>query len=185
MTLTKSCYRCFKFCTLFNIKLIHQWISKGQNYLADFYSRMNDTDNCSIDNENFNIISNKYGPFSVDRFANNLNKKVNKFNSKYFCPGTLHVNAFTDEWSRDHNWLCPPISCIGSVLRHLILSKARGTLLVPIWPSSYYWPLIYPDGDQMANFVKQYIVTELFYSAEVGELVFNCYPKFKIDCLES
>ena len=86
---------------------------------------MNDTDNWSIDNESFNIINNKYGPFSVDRFANNLNKKVNKFNSKYFCPGTSHVNAFTDDWCRDHNWLCPPISCIGSVLRHLILCKAR------------------------------------------------------------
>ena len=49
---------------------------------------MNDTDNWSTNNESFNIISNKYGPFSVDRFANNLNKKVSKFNSKYFCPGT-------------------------------------------------------------------------------------------------
>ena len=72
---------------------------------------MNDMDNWSIDNESFNTISNTYGPFSVDRFANNLNKKVNKFNSKHFCPGTSHVSAFTDDWSRDHNWLCPPISC--------------------------------------------------------------------------
>ena len=55
---------------------------------ADFESRMNDTDNWSIDNESFNILSNKYGHFFVDRFANNLNKKVAKFNSKYFCSGT-------------------------------------------------------------------------------------------------
>ena len=84
----------------------------------------------------------------------------------------------------------PADSCIGSVLRNLILCKARGTLLVPIWPSSYYWPLIYPDGDKMADFVKQYIVKESFYSAEVRDSVFNCYPKFKIlvlniDCTES
>ena len=32
-------------------------------------------DNWSIDNESFNIINNKYGPFSVERFANNLKKK--------------------------------------------------------------------------------------------------------------
>ena len=101
------------------------------------------------------------------------------FNSKYFCPRTSHVNAFTDDWIRNHNWLCPPISCIGSVLRHLILFKARGALLVPIWPSSYYWPLMYPDRDQMADFVRQYIVIEPLYSPEVrrSESLFNGYPK--------
>ena len=140
--------------------------------------------------ESSNILRNKYGTFSVDRFANNLNQRVNKFNSKYFCPGTSHVNAFTDDWSRDHNWLYALISRIGSVLRHLILYKARGALLVPIWPSSYYWLLIYPDGGEMADFAKQYIVIEPFYFAEVRESVFNGYPKFKtlvlnIDCTES
>ena len=66
----------FNFCTRFNIELIPQWIQKEQNYLADFYSRTNDMDNWSIDNESFNIINNKYGPFSVERFANNLKKKI-------------------------------------------------------------------------------------------------------------
>ena len=150
---------------------------------------MNDTDNWATDNESFNFI-NTDEPFPVDRFASNLNKKVNNFNSKYFYPGTSHVNAFTNDLSRDHNWLCPPISCIGSVLRHLILCKAIVALLVPIWPSSYYCPLIYSDGDQMTDFVKQYFVIELFYSAEVRESAFNGYPKFKtlvlnIDCTES
>ena len=65
------------------------------------------------------------------------------------------------------------------MLRHLILCKTRGALLVPIWSSSYYWPLIYPDGDRMADFVKQQIVIEPLYSAEVRESVFNGYPKFK------
>ena len=75
------------------------------------------------------------------------------------------------------------------MLRHLILCKARGAILVPIWPPSNYWPLIYPDRDRMANFVKQNIVIEPFYSAEVRESVFNGYPKFEtlvshIDCTE-
>ena len=175
---------------MFLIFGIPQWIPREQNQLADFYKRMNDTYNWSIDNGSFNIISNKYGPFSVDRFASNLNKKVNKFNSKYFCPGKSHVNAFTDDWNRDHNQLCPPISCVDSILRHLILRKATGVVLVPIWSSSYYWPLIYSDGGQMVDFVKQYIVIESFCSAEVRESVFNGYPKFKtlvssIDCTET
>ena len=53
----------FNFCTRFNIKLIPQCIPREQNYLADFYSRMNDTDNWLIDNESFSIISNNMDPF--------------------------------------------------------------------------------------------------------------------------
>ena len=103
------------FCSKFNIKLIPQWIPREQNELADYYSRRKDTDNWSIDNDSFRLINNLCGPFTVDRFANNLNRKLNCFNSKYYCRGTSHVNAFTNDWSNDLNWLCPPISSIGSV----------------------------------------------------------------------
>ena len=145
-------YHTYKiFCTRFNIRLIPQWIARKQNYLTDFFNRMNDTDNWSINNESFNIMSNMYGPFSRDKFVNNLNKKVNKFNSKYFCPETSHHNAFINDWCRNHNWLCPMISCIGSAWRNWILCRARGVLLVPIWLSSNYWPIINLDGDQMAD----------------------------------
>ena len=68
--------------------------------------------------------------------------------------------------------------------------EARGTLLVPTWPYFYYWPLIYPDGNHMVNFVRHYIVMEPFYSAVVQKSVFNGHPKFKalvlnIDCTQS
>ena len=131
----------FNFFSKFNVKLIPQWIPREQNELADYYSRIKDTDNWSIDNDSFRFINNLYGPFTVDRFANNLNRKLKCFNSKFYCPGTSHVNAFTDDWSNDLNWLCPPISSIGSVIRHLKLCKAKGALLVPVWPSSYFWLL--------------------------------------------
>ena len=48
---------------------------------------MNDTDNWSTDNGSSNIINNEYGPFSVDRFANNLNKKVNSSTQNIFIRG--------------------------------------------------------------------------------------------------
>ena len=76
--------------------------------------------------------NNLYEPFTVERFTNNLNRKLKCFNSKYYCPGTFHVNAFTDDWSNDLNWLCPPILSMGSAMRHLKLCKAKETLLVPV-----------------------------------------------------
>ena len=69
------------FCSKLNIKLIPQWIPREQNELADYYSRIKDTDNWSIDNDSFRFINNLYGKsFTVDRFANNLNQKLKCFN---------------------------------------------------------------------------------------------------------
>ena len=82
----------------------------------------------------------QYRPFSVDKFVNNLNKKV-KVNSKYFCPGTSLVNIFSGNWSRDHKWLCPLILCIGSALRQLTLCmRQEGHYLYLLGPISIIGP---------------------------------------------
>ena len=73
---------------------------RRQNELVDYYSRIKDTDNWSIGNDSFRFIDNFYGPFIFERFANNFKQLGN---SKYYCPGTSHVNAFTDDWNNDLN----------------------------------------------------------------------------------
>ena len=61
------------------MKLTPQWIPHEQNELADHYSKINDTDNWAIDDGSFQLISNLYGPFTIDTFAVNFNHKVEKF----------------------------------------------------------------------------------------------------------
>ena len=46
-----------------------------------------------LDDGSFDLISNLYDPFKIDRFADNLNHRVEKFNVKYHCPRISHVNA--------------------------------------------------------------------------------------------
>ena len=65
------------------------------------------------------------------------------------------------------------------MISHLKLCKAKGALLVPVWLSSYFWPLIYPNGKQMADFIKDFIIIESFYYSEATDSVFNGYTKFK------
>ena len=136
----------FFYCFRNDIKITPEWVPRENNYEADFYSKFEDTDDWAIDKECFEYINKCFGPLTVDRFANERNKKLHRFNSRYFCPGTAHVNCFTADWSDDNNWLCPPVSLIGSAIRHLRMCKGTGTLLVPFWESSYFWPLICPDG---------------------------------------
>ena len=66
------------------------------------------------------------------------------------------------------------------MVHYLKLCKAKGALLVPVWPSSYFWPLIYLNGKQMADFTKDLIIIiEWFYYSETADSVFNEYHKIQ------
>ena len=36
----------------------------------------------------------------------------------------LFLPSFTQDWSRDVNWLCPPVPLIVRIVEHLVASKA-------------------------------------------------------------
>ena len=36
----------------------------------------------------------------------------------------LFLPSFTQDWPRDVNWLCPPVSLIVRATKHLVASKA-------------------------------------------------------------
>ena len=134
--------------------------------------------------ESYTKINNRFGPFTIDRFADNVNTKVRRFNSRFYCPETENVDAFTEDWARENNWLCPPISLIGCVIRHLRICRAKGTLLIPVWQSAYFWPIIYPDGLHLSNFVKDFIVLRPFYISYCSNNVFSGYVDFSTIALQ-
>ena len=107
------------------------------------------------------LLKRNFENFTVDRFSDDLNKKLSNFNSKYHCPNTSGVNAFTYNWSEHFNWLCPPISMIGDAIKHLKLCHARGVLFVPMWPSSYFWPLL-DESNHFNDFVNNYCWIHIF-----------------------
>jgi len=169
----------FKFCLQKNIKLTPQWIPREQNQFADLLSKVNDTDDWGIDFNSFSSLNRKYGPFTVDRFANEINKRVSVFNSKFYCPGTSAVDSFTQNWQHENNWICPPVKLIGSVFKHMDICKCRGTVLIPLWKSAYFWPLIYPDGIRLASFIKDFTVLNPFYISYGNNSIFSGYVDFQ------
>ena len=155
----------FLYCLLHNIRLQPHWVPREENEIADYYSKYNDTDDWSIDKINFNNISKRFGPFTIDRFADNLNRQTSRFNSKFYCPQTEDVNCFTKDWKGENNFLCPPISLIGSTIRHLRICQASGTLVIPVWPTAYFWALIYLRGKTIATFVKNFYVFDPIFES--------------------
>ena len=170
----------FRMCLRHDIQIIPKWIPREDNEQADSISRYVDTDNWSIDNETFQFLQGEFGCFTIDRFADDKNKKVNRFDARFHCPNVENVNTFTSNWGNEFNWLCPPISMIGEALKHAKLCKCRGVLLVPEWKSAYFWPLITSDGLNFEAFIKEYRVLDpYFFSSCKNRSVFNGFTNFR------
>ena len=48
------------------------------------------------------------------------------------------MHAFTQNWDGENNWILPPVSQISRVIAHAGACKAVGTLVIPVWKSSYF-----------------------------------------------
>ncbi len=146
LPLTKIALEIFTISLRMNVELHPVWIPREDNVLADKISKSLDTDSWGIDSESFAFIESHFGKFTYDRFADHENTKVQRFSSKFFCPNAEDVDAFTQDWSGEFNWICPPISHIGKALAHLKLCKAEGVFLLPEWRAAYFWPLFINEG---------------------------------------
>ena len=144
----------FEICVHNDIRLRPTWIPRERNKHADYLSKLVDTDDWAIDSVTYDRICEEFGQPTVDRFADNLNKKADIFNSKYYCPGTSAVDCFTQDWSQcELNWLSPPVKLLIATIRHLRLCKGKGILIAPQWPSSHFWPILH-NGVSFEKFIK-------------------------------
>jgi hypothetical protein len=144
----------FKVCFNNHIRLDMQWIAREENKAADHLSRVSDildTDDWGLTESCFDLLQGKWGPFTVDCFANWHNFKISKFYSLFYVPGTSGVDAFSHDWSGELCLLVPPVALAGRALEHLFRCKARGVLVVPLWRSAFFWPLL-------QGFFQQFVV---------------------------
>ena len=78
-----------------SIKLDVQWVPRKRNTIADTLSKMYDFEDWETTNALFKYLYNVLGPSTIDRFSDNKNSKTKGFNSKYWCPNTACVDAFS------------------------------------------------------------------------------------------
>ena len=67
------------------------------------------------------------------------------------------MDTFTRSWDFDNNWVCPPPHLVPRTLRHMRSCCAQGTLIVPLWRSAPFWPLLTTDGSHLAHFVEDWV----------------------------
>ena len=91
------------------------------------------------------MINGKWGPLSIDCFANHYNAKLSRFFSLFHSPGCEGVDCFTYDWKDEKCLMVSPVSIVGRALNHLRLCKSQGVLIVPFWPSAHFWPMLKID----------------------------------------
>ena len=147
----------FSVCMVNHIHIEPEWIPREQNELADYCSRIIDYDDWRLNPTIFEWLDKLWGPHTVDRFADHTNTQVPRFNSRFWVPGSEAVDSFTCDWGIENNWWCPPICLVPRVVRHAQKTRARGTLVIPQWPSAPFWPLLFPNGSDPADFVTEWV----------------------------
>ena len=98
----------FFMCKKNEITLHLDWIPREENVVADEMSRFIDYDDWKTTGTFFREISRIWGPFTIDRFANQKNAKTPRYNALFWNPQCEAVDAFTQDWSNETNWVVPP-----------------------------------------------------------------------------
>ena len=135
----------FELCFVNKIDLVVDWIPRSLNADADLVSRLADRvdiDDWQITREFFNIVNRKWGPITVDLFANYYNCKCEKFYSLFYSPRSSGVDAFRYDWRGENALMVPPIPLIARSLAHARTCKCKVVLIVPFWTSATFWPVL-------------------------------------------
>ena len=143
-------------CKKESINLRLSWIPRDENTVADEMSRYVDYDDWRTSVTFFNYLNARWGPFTIDRFANSRNTKTTRYNALFWNPLCEAVDAFTQDWSGENNWLVPPVFLVPSVLHHARSCRASGTLVVPFWESAAFWPMLRKRSGVFKKFVRDY-----------------------------
>ena len=79
--------RIFHVCVSFGISLELKWIPRSVNSEADHLSRIIDFDDYTLNDDVFHMLGFRWGPHTIDRFAQLYNAKLSRFNSRFFSTG--------------------------------------------------------------------------------------------------
>ena len=119
----------------FHISLICTHIPGVLNSAADRLSRSPDIHNWMLHPALFRWLDKKFGPFTIDRFASNMNAQLPRFNSRFWEPNSEGINALAQDWSQENNYANPPWALIPRVIQKIIADQAECTIIAPVFPA--------------------------------------------------
>ncbi|XP_076079152.1 uncharacterized protein LOC143049377 [Mytilus galloprovincialis] len=144
-------YDIFVTCLKFNVSLEVEWIPRAENEIADYISRIIDTDDWGVAVHVFEYLDSLWGPHEIDWFASDHNHRLPVFYSRYWNVHSMGIDAFTVNWQGINGWYVPPVCLLLKVLMYMQQCNAYGTVILPLWRSENYWPFLCPKGDRFID----------------------------------
>ena len=143
-TLNKLAIKIWDYCTSQNIWLTAVHIPGKCNKVADKMSREFDVNTeWSLSLNIFHLIEKQFDfcP-EIDLFATRLNYKVDKYVSWLPDPSFIAVDAFSISWAGMKIYAYPPFSLVGMVISKIIKGNTHGIMIIPVWPTQHWFPLL-------------------------------------------
>ena len=150
----------FKLCIENNIDLFPKWEPRSENESADWISKDLDKDDYMLNHNIFAAADILWGAHTVDRVSSFKTRHVPRFCSRWLNPCMEVLDALSVRWSGENNWLFPPPYLIPKVLRHSQWSSADGTLVVPLWKTTPWGPLLILPDNRFRSEVIDFLVVE-------------------------
>ena len=116
-----------------NFSITCRHLAGVENTTADYLSRSPDKHNWSLHPDFFALIDSLYGKHTIDRFATLNNTQLERFNSRYLTPGTEAVDAMSQNWSEENNYINPPWVMLPQIIEKIIADRAYATVIAPIF----------------------------------------------------
>lgn len=96
----------------------------------------------SLSKAYFLEIFSTFPELNIDVFASRLNNQLDTYCSWKPDPGCTYVDAFSINWSNFNFFAFPPFSLIPKCVQKIIQDKAKAILLIPLWPTQTWFPLV-------------------------------------------
>ncbi|CAC5399040.1 unnamed protein product [Mytilus coruscus] len=83
----------------------------------------------------------------------------------------MGIDAFTINWQGANGWFVPPVCLVSKVISYMRQCFAHGTLVLPLWKSASFWPMLCPTGEGFIKEVKGCIdlpTNKKFYTSGKG-----------------
>lgn len=138
-------------CADYSIEMQVVWKRREENIRADAISHHFEEDqhDYTLRSVWVELLEKRWGNVhEVDRFASgpeNCVVRSGRFNARYgHEDGSWEwADALTLNWAGVDNWVHPPYLLIDHVLDHAERCRAKGTLIVPDWPTRAWWPRLF------------------------------------------
>lgn len=173
------CMELFWYAIEHQMLLLANWIPRESNTLADALSKVDSSSDWMLNQREFQVLQQRWGPFEVDLFASATNHLLPRYFSHFYTPSCAGVNAFTQVWPST-SWCNPPFSLMGRVLEHAKHCSCRMALVVPFWPGAAWWHRLVENEYAFRGFVWDCVILppvhDLFLGGSYGNTVARRAP---------